>query len=516
MKAVKKIKTARKEGNVRMVYWKELMAYFMPSFIVCVIYLVISEIYLWVRREQASWLRRIFTILFGVYLAMIFAITVSPVYGFLRVPFGNHINLVPFEVVKTLQSAPLNFFGNIGMFIPLGFMLVMLSKKCWQLHTTMMFGAGLSLLIELIQLWETRGTDIDDLILNSLGTFLGYCLAVACLKNLPGLRRKVGIVLLKTRKVKKKDLSGIILLMPLILGSVFLVGFSQMNHNIVKSPTENNQQTLMKLDTKDKRISENIELTAKNAILLNETSNTVLYEKNSEEKIPTASTAKMLTALTVLDYCKLNEEVFIGKESQMIEGDASRVWLQPGNKLTVEQLLNALLLPSGNDAAFSLAVYTGRKISDDENSSIEDAMALFIEAMNEKAVKLGAVHSKFLTPDGYDTFGQYSTAYDLGQIAKEFCKSKVLLEIAGTYRISDVWLSGEQVTHYNTNELINPESQYYFKDAVGLKTGTSEAAGCCLVSAAYINKQLFLCVVMGSTEEGRWLDSLSLYRAIRN
>lgn len=499
-----------------MVYWKELMAYFMPSFIICIIYLVITEIYLWLRREQASWLRRILIILFGLYLTMIFAITVSPVYGFLRVPFGNHINLVPFEVLKTLQSAPLNFFGNIVMFIPLGFMLVMLSKKCWQLHITIMFGAGISLLIEVIQLWETRGTDIDDLILNSLGTFLGYCLAIACLKNLPDLRRRVGIVQLKTRKTKRKDLTGVLLLMPLILGSVFLVGFSQLNENGLKPPTENNKQTLMKLDTKDKMISENLTLTAKNAILLSETSSRVLYEKNSQEKIPSASTAKMLTALTVLEYCKLDEEVTIGKESQMIAGDASRIWLHSGNKLTVEQLLNGLLLPSGNDAAYSLAVYTGRKISKDENSSIEHSLALFMEAMNEKAVQVGAYHSKFLTPDGYDTSGQYSTAYDLGQIAKEFCKSKVLLKITGSYCISDVWLSGEQVTHYNTNELINPKSQYYFKNAVGLKTGTSEEAGYCLVSAAYINKELFICVVMGSTAEGRWLDSLSLLQAIKN
>jgi len=132
--------------------------------------------------------------------------------------------------------------------------------------------------------------------------------------------------------------------------------------------------------------------------------------------------------------------------------------------------------------------------------------------MNKKAAEVGAADSNFTSPDGYDDSGQYTTAHDLACIAKEFWESRLLRDIAGSYSIADTWPSGHEVTYNNTNELINPDSQYYYENAVGLKTGKSVAAGCCLVSAAYIGDKLYLCVVMGSTEEGRWTDSLALYR----
>jgi D-alanyl-D-alanine carboxypeptidase len=174
-----------------------------------------------------------------------------------------------------------------------------------------------------------------------------------------------------------------------------------------------------------------------------------------------------------------------------------------------------LLLPSGNDAAYTLAVFTGRKICNNEAISTDKAIAAFITAMNKKTIDIGAEHSNFVNPDGYDADGQYTTAYDLACIAKAFLDSSTLKDIAGSYRVSDVWLSGQTVTYYNTNELINPDSPYYLKCVAGLKTGKSELAGNCLVSCAYINKDLYICVVMGSTDEGRWRDSLKLYQAIQ-
>ncbi|MEL7655260.1 MAG: serine hydrolase, partial [Bacillota bacterium] len=253
----------------------------------------------------------------------------------------------------------------------------------------------------------------------------------------------------------------------------------------------------------------------RNAYLWDISSNTILYEKESEQRIAPASTAKMLTALTALEYCDEDDQVLVGREVRLIAEDASRAWLNPGDELTVRQLLDALLLPSGNDAAYTLAVYAGRKICGDDNASIEEALAVFVEAMNEKAAEAGAADSNFTSPDGYDSSDQYTTARDLACIAKGFWETSILRDITGSFSISDTWLSGQKVTYYNTNELINPGSQYYYEYAAGLKTGKSVAAGCCLVSAAYIKNKLYLCVVMGSTDEGRWADSLALYNAIK-
>lgn len=260
------------------------------------------------------------------------------------------------------------------------------------------------------------------------------------------------------------------------------------------------------------RIAADIE--AKNAFLWDVTSDAVLYEKGCDERIAPASTAKMLTALAVLQYCSEEEAVLVGDEVRLIAKDASRAWINPGNKLTVRQLLDALLLPSGNDAAYALAVFTGRKLCHNGEAAADQAISAFVEAMNEKAADIGASNSCFTGPDGYDADGQYTTARDLALIAGEFLKSECLRDITGKKQIRETWLSGQDVTYYNTNKLLDPESPYFYRDASGLKTGKSEDAGCCLVSCANIDDKLYICVVMGSTEEGRWEDSLALYRAI--
>lgn len=257
------------------------------------------------------------------------------------------------------------------------------------------------------------------------------------------------------------------------------------------------------------------DISADNALIMNIDANTILYQKNSTDPIAPASTAKMITALTVLDYCSPEEEMTVGPEIEMISKDSSRAWLTIGDTLTVRQLLIALLLPSGNDAAYTLAVNTGKKIAHDDSLSAGQSIDLFMKQVNQKATALGAENSNFLVPDGYDTEGQYTTAYDLALIAKACLDHPCIAEIAAMHTSYEVWSNGREVTYYNTNELLNPDSQYYRPDVIGLKTGTSSRGGAGLVSAAVINGETYLCVVMGSTENGRFQDSIDLYDAIR-
>jgi|GEM_PF-2223668 len=296
---------------------------------------------------------------------------------------------------------------------------------------------------------------------------------------------------------------------------VFIASFSKINHEVTLFVNDPHNKPALSGQTEnliDAKIASDI--VAKNAYLYNVSADTILFEKNSDQHIAPASTAKMMTALTVLDYCDKEEVVSVGQEIDLVAKDSSTAGLHSGNILTVHQLLNALLLPSGNDAAYALAVFTGRKICGDDNISIDKALIAFLRKMNEKAADIGANDSSFVNPDGYDATGEYTTAHDLACIAKEFHDSDLLRDISATYRISDVWLSSQEVTYYNTNELINPASPYYFKYATGIKTGTSSGAGCCLVSAANIKDELYLCVVMGSSDNGRWTDSLKLYHFV--
>lgn len=499
-----------------MFYEPVFLRYLIPGLAASILFLGISEINLRIKNERISWFHRIMFLAMGLYLTVVFSVTVSPDYVFSLEHFGQNINVVPFRVLHTDFES----WGNIIMFIPFGTLLVLLSKRCQKLYVTLFAGAALSFFIELLQLFSVRITDIDDIILNTAGTLCGFILGKLILHFIPSLRKMVGI----TKKVdgklcrKHNDAGSIVILVILVFASVFATGFPKTNDEAKLQfliPGEKKSAVSEQPSEADAIEKISAEVNARNAYLWDIRSNTILYEKESEQRIAPASTAKMLTALTALEYCDEDEQVLVGREVHLIAEDASRAWLNPGNELTIRQLLDALLLPSGNDAAYALAVYAGRKVCEDENASIEEALAVFVEAMNKKAAEVGAADSNFTNPDGYDASGQYTTAHDLACIAKGFWESSILRDIAGRYRIADTWLSGHEVTYNNTNELINPDSQYYYECAAGLKTGKSVAAGCCLVSAAYIDDELYLCVVMGSTEEGRWTDSLALYHAIK-
>lgn len=498
-----------------MLYESVFLRYFIPGLAACILFLGISEIYLRIKNERISWFHRIMVLVMGLYLTVVFSVTVSLDYTFSLEQFGQNINVVPFRVLHSDFES----WGNMFMFIPFGTLLVLLSKKCQKLYVALLAGAGLSLFIELLQLFSIRITDVDDIILNTAGTLCGFILGKLLLLFIPPLRKMVGITKNVDGKLYRKhnDAGSIVVLVILIFASVFATGFPK-THEEAKLQFlipggEGAILSEQPSEIEEKKISADI--IAKNAYLWDIRSNTILYEKESDQRIAPASTAKMLTALTALEHCDEDEQVMVGREVLLIAGDASRAWLNPGNELTIRQLLDALLLPSGNDAAYTLAVYAGRKICGDENASIEEALAAFVEAMNKKAAAVGAADSNFTSPDGYDASDQYTTAHDLACIAKGFLESSILRDIAGSYCIADTWLSGQEVTYKNTNELINPDSQYYYEYAAGIKTGKSVAAGCCLVSAAYIDDELYLCVVMGSTEEGRWTDSLALYHAIK-
>lgn len=501
-----------------MFFLEGFLKYFLLGLAASFLFLAIFEVSLRIKKEQISWSYRMIAVVTGLYLTWVFAITLPSYYVFSIPEMARNVNLIPFKTLLEMPENPLNFWGNILMFIPLGIFLVLLSKKCQNLLAALLIGAELSVSIELLQLFSFRSTDIDDVILNTTGTLCGFLIGKLILQLAPSLRKTIGIIKKADGKVyrKRNDAGSILLLSIIVCTLVFLTGVSE-THDRLRSPLIDNDHTAVTELPSEvpaaKMISADVD--ARNVLLLNLTTNTVLFKKESEQKIAPASTTKMLTALTALDYCGENDEVLVGEEINLIASDASKAWLSAGDLLTVRQLLDALLLPSGNDAAYTLAVYAGGKISGDENLPIEEAIEVFAEAMNKKAADLGAVNSKFTRPDGYDDVRQYTTAQDLALIAKGFLGSALLREIAGSYEISDRWLSGNQVTYENTNELINPDSQYYYPEAMGLKTGKSEAAGCCLVSAAYMEGKVYLCVVMGSTEEGRWTDSRMLYDAIQ-
>lgn len=246
------------------------------------------------------------------------------------------------------------------------------------------------------------------------------------------------------------------------------------------------------------------------AILISADSGKVLFYKNATSPILPASTTKILTALVALDWCKRSETVKVGKEVSMIPYDSSRAGLRAGDKLKFYNLLEAMLLPSGNDAAYAVAVYVGRKSLGDKKADEMTAIKEFVKLMNKKAKDLGAENSCFVSPDGYDAIGQYSTAYDMALIGLEAVKSKTITGIAKERTSQIKMQDGRTLSLWNTNALINKDSAWYDSHVIGLKTGTTSLAGRCLISAAQTDTGLVLAVVMHSSSQGRWRDSLKM------
>jgi D-alanyl-D-alanine carboxypeptidase len=255
-----------------------------------------------------------------------------------------------------------------------------------------------------------------------------------------------------------------------------------------------------------------IKIDAKAAILFDADTQRVLYYKNPVQVVFPASTLKLLTSLVALSWCSEDEQVTIGDEIKLIASDSTRAYLRKGEVLTLKNLLEAMLLPSGNDAAYAVAAYVGRKSLNNPKATREEAVSEFIRLMNNYAKLLGVKNSCFKTPDGYDAIGQYTTAYDMGLIGMAAADNKTILEVTRKSSSRNSFVSGQDITWNNTNKLISRYSGEYYSPAIGLKTGTSTMAGRCLISAAKKDGRKVVCVIMNSTIAGRWEDAIKLLK----
>ncbi len=223
------------------------------------------------------------------------------------------------------------------------------------------------------------------------------------------------------------------------------------------------------------------------------TSGVELYALNPDEPLAMGSTAKIATALTAVDHLALDEEIVIDASDPVSDPTMySNMGLQPGMIFTVEELLFGLLIPSGNDAAHALA----RTIGEQLDPSAPDPVAVFIEEMNRTAAQLGATNSRFATPDGLEGDGEhYTTARDLAILAAALLANPLLAEIVSTPDVTLVSRGDDASELYvmSTNKLLGVDDS-----VIGVKTGSTVAAGGCLVIATTEGDNTVITVVLGS------------------
>ena len=204
-----------------------------------------------------------------------------------------------------------------------------------------------------------------------------------------------------------------------------------------------------------------------------------------------ASTTKIMTAIVVLENANLKDTVIIDSKSAGVGG--SRLGLKKNDKITVNDLLYGLMLRSGNDAAIALATYVG--------GSVES----FAEMMNKKAQEMGLTNSHFVVPHGLDNDGHYTTAFELAKMADYALKIDKFKEIVGC-KTATIYINGYAKTINNTNQLLGSVYGVY-----GVKTGFTNGAGRCLVTACKRNDLDIITVVIGAdTNEIRSKDTIKL------
>lgn len=268
-------------------------------------------------------------------------------------------------------------------------------------------------------------------------------------------------------------------------------------------------------NTEEPPVNEVYTLSATNAFVYQMSSDSYLYEKgNMDTPIAPASVTKLLTAYVGLQHLAPDTVLTVGDELSLVDANSSVAGLKKDYQLTVEMCVQAMMMPSGNDAAHVLAVAVGRKIGGADLSP-KAALEVFMHEVNRFAQNAGMTGTHFVTPDGMDHADHYTTARDMLTLAKLCLQDNTILKYAGTYHQSLTITSGQTLSLTNSNLLLDPYSDFYHRAACGLKTGTTSKAGACLLSLFrkdnnYVIVGVFGCPITPA-DEYRYQDTLHLY-----
>lgn len=237
-----------------------------------------------------------------------------------------------------------------------------------------------------------------------------------------------------------------------------------------------------------------LELNAKSAALIECDTGTVLFKKNSHERLAPASVTKVMSLLLVMeaiDAGKLTLDTKITSSEHAASMGGSQIWLEPNEVMTVDELLRAAVIASANDATVALA------------EAVSGSDEGFVAAMNSRAAELGLSDCNFVNPTGLDAENHYMSAYDIAVISAELLRHPLIK------KYSTVWmdtLRDGKTGLVNTNKLVR-----FYEGTTGLKTGTTDKAGCCLSASAQRGNLSVVAVVMGAdTSKDRFADARKL------
>lgn len=325
---------------------------------------------------------------------------------------------------------------------------------------------------------------------------------------------------MKTKRQQQRDrikalliaamAGALVLIVAVVLLVVSIVRGSQNEAGTTTPTTEPTEAPAVEISLPKDFIDQN---TASDYIVVYDaTSDKVIYDKQADERCYPASTTKILTSLVTLKYANADTVFTVGDEIRLIDPQSSRAYLQIGQRLDLQTVLEAIMLPSGNDAAYTAAANVGRIIAGDQTLGTKAAISRFCEEMNKTARELGAKNSNFANPDGIHEANHYTTAHDLALFAKAALAQPTLRKVMGEQKVVRSFLSGESgITWHNTNLLLQADNRFFLEGATGMKTGHTDEAGYCLAASAERDGiQLIAIVMHADSANGRFEDAHGL------
>lgn len=247
------------------------------------------------------------------------------------------------------------------------------------------------------------------------------------------------------------------------------------------------------------------ELYAEQAFLYDVESEKYIIKKGAGEMLYPASTTKLLTALVVLELLPTDFLITPGKE-QALKNEASSVaFVKENHTLSVEMLIEGMLLPSGGDAAYALAAAGGYALGG-KDISAEKAVELFIDEMNRYAKKLGMTGSNFASPDGFYDPQNYSTVEDMTLLTLAAAKNEIIMKYASLPTAAVTYASGHTNTWRNTNRMLHEDDEFYSPYVTGLKTGTLDGNSCLVCTFTIKGREYVAGVFTEKDKEDRYID----------
>ena len=242
-------------------------------------------------------------------------------------------------------------------------------------------------------------------------------------------------------------------------------------------------------------------LYADGAVLIDANSGDVLFSKNATTRMHPASTTKIMTLLLAVESgIALDREISIPQAAADVAKDSTLVPVYPGETMTFGDLLLGFMLNSGNDGANAVAVL------------VSGTLESFVERMNARALELGCQNTHFANAHGYTQEGHYTSPYDMALITRAGLQNETFRSIVSRSSATITVKERGEIFVGNKHLVLVPSSTYYYEGAIGVKTGTTSAAGNCFVGAAERDGATIISVVYKAPEDAqRWDDTIHLF-----